>query len=465
MEDNSRIKVGNRLRKDPGDIESLAKSIADIGLLHPIVVSQDGFLIAGLRRLEAWRSLGRPDSEIPKREIPLKEIGKGEFAENTERKDFTISEAWAIYQALKPVEESTAKERQGARTDLQLGANFAPSWVGRSRSRAAAFTGYSHTTLNRAGEMVLAANVNEKYRTFVEEMDSSGNVSGAYRKFLQQRLLDEEELLARRAKSRGAIGADLRIILGDSLHMSELADESVDLVVADPPMNLGVFYGDNVDDNMNPDRYGDWIRRSVKECLRVLKIGGQLFMFMPIKWMPWWMPEIRDLWEENRGHLLPWCKTMAHLHYEKTWIRAWEPVLWIPKGGSPAVFHRSYRFDDDKDWFIGTNGIAEVERLHMLKLHPTPRPTWIYKYFILLASDPGMLVLDPFLGSGTGAWAAKTLGRRFVGYEIVERFVQLSERRVSQEMLAPEKVGLSDFRQAQLISRWEADGSKGVDHP
>jgi ParB family chromosome partitioning protein len=51
------IKIGSRFRQDHGDIAALAKSIADIGLLHPIVVSQHGHLLAGRRRLEACRSL------------------------------------------------------------------------------------------------------------------------------------------------------------------------------------------------------------------------------------------------------------------------------------------------------------------------------------------------------------------------------------------------------------------------
>ena len=92
----------------------MARSIAEIGLLHPIVVSEDGTLIAGNRRLMAWRKLGRPEAEIPVTVVPLKEITTGEFAENMIRKDFSPSEAWAIYQAIKPLEEAAAKERQGS---------------------------------------------------------------------------------------------------------------------------------------------------------------------------------------------------------------------------------------------------------------------------------------------------------------------------------------------------------------
>jgi ParB family transcriptional regulator, chromosome partitioning protein len=54
----SSIQVGKRHRRDLGDIEWLAGSIEDIGLLHPITVSEDGVLLAGRRRLAACKKLG-----------------------------------------------------------------------------------------------------------------------------------------------------------------------------------------------------------------------------------------------------------------------------------------------------------------------------------------------------------------------------------------------------------------------
>jgi ParB family transcriptional regulator, chromosome partitioning protein len=52
------IKVGERHRKDLGDIEGLAASIEDLGLLHPITVDEQGWLLAGARRLAACKRLG-----------------------------------------------------------------------------------------------------------------------------------------------------------------------------------------------------------------------------------------------------------------------------------------------------------------------------------------------------------------------------------------------------------------------
>jgi ParB family chromosome partitioning protein len=68
------IVLGVRHRKDLGNIEGLAKSIAEVGLLHPIVVRPDGVLIAGERRLAAYRHLGWTD--IPATIVDLAEIAR-----------------------------------------------------------------------------------------------------------------------------------------------------------------------------------------------------------------------------------------------------------------------------------------------------------------------------------------------------------------------------------------------------
>jgi ParB family chromosome partitioning protein len=106
------IIVGERHRKDMGDIDGLAASIGELGLLHPVVIKPTGELIAGERRLRAAESLGW--TEISVTVVDLDSVVRGEFAENTCRKDFTLSEAVAIKRALEPLEKAAAKERQGS---------------------------------------------------------------------------------------------------------------------------------------------------------------------------------------------------------------------------------------------------------------------------------------------------------------------------------------------------------------
>jgi ParB-like chromosome segregation protein Spo0J len=106
----SAIKVGKRCRHSMGDIASLVTSIAEVGLLHPVVVDCSGRLIAGERRLNACIELGW--TKIPATVVDLAEIRKGELAENAERKDFLPSEIYAISQALEPTAKAEARERQ-----------------------------------------------------------------------------------------------------------------------------------------------------------------------------------------------------------------------------------------------------------------------------------------------------------------------------------------------------------------
>ena len=89
-----KIRLGERHRKDLGDIAGLAASIEHIGLLQPIGVTPDYQLVWGHRRMEAFWYLKR--HTIPARIVPMEDIVLGEYAENEVRKNFTISERVAI---------------------------------------------------------------------------------------------------------------------------------------------------------------------------------------------------------------------------------------------------------------------------------------------------------------------------------------------------------------------------------
>ena len=94
----------------------LAASIADIGLLHPIVVRPGGLLIAGERRLRACESLGW--TTIAVHIVDLADVVRGELDENTQREPFLPSEIEAIRRTLEPIEKAAAQERQSAGTNL-----------------------------------------------------------------------------------------------------------------------------------------------------------------------------------------------------------------------------------------------------------------------------------------------------------------------------------------------------------
>jgi N6-adenosine-specific RNA methylase IME4 len=188
----SEIRVGHRHRKDYGDIDGLAQNVAEVGLLHPIVVRPNGRLVAGARRLRAFEQLKR--ASIPVTVIDLETLVVGEYAENTFRKSFTPSEAVAIADAIEPIERAKAKERQadgqrkgarqGGRGKKNPGGEI-PHKVSQNRAldKVARATGRDRRTLEKARAVVRAAEAEpERFGKLLEQMDGTGRVNGVYRR-------------------------------------------------------------------------------------------------------------------------------------------------------------------------------------------------------------------------------------------------------------------------------------------
>src|ERR1700730_4735893 len=131
------IRIGNRRRRDFGDIGGLAASIRDTGLLHPVVVTPDDLLIAGHRRLQAvkllkWKS-------VPVHVVDVESLLLGEYDENELRKDFSISERIDIGGEV----ERILGKRRGQRT-VRVVQNFAQLKGKKTREIAAAKAGFGN---------------------------------------------------------------------------------------------------------------------------------------------------------------------------------------------------------------------------------------------------------------------------------------------------------------------------------
>ena len=131
--------------------------------------------------------------------MDLKEVVRGEFAENAHRKDFLPSEIEAIRRAIEPYERVAAKERQRKHGGTAPGRRKHSGQVslsdGRTRDRIGAFAGISGRSLAKIQAIVEAAERNpRRFRPLVAEMDRNGRIDAAYRKL--QRMKDEEHRLA-----------------------------------------------------------------------------------------------------------------------------------------------------------------------------------------------------------------------------------------------------------------------------
>jgi ParB family chromosome partitioning protein len=151
--DIGKIIIGDRARKDMGDLHALARSIADIGLLHPIVVTDDLHLVCGERRLRACRDILGLD-RVKVTVANIEALALGERDENEVRKDFTVSERVEIG---RRVEEKLG-ERRGRPSDEKV-QNFAP--LGKTRDIAAKRAGFRNPETYRQAKIVTEEGVDE----------------------------------------------------------------------------------------------------------------------------------------------------------------------------------------------------------------------------------------------------------------------------------------------------------------
>jgi len=199
------------------------------------------------------------------------------------------------------------------------------------------------------------------------------------------------------------------IICDDCLSILPLLEpNSVDLVVTDPPYGVGVKYGQFVD---TPENVKELIEKAIPQCISISKrvvltcATRQIFWYPQSDWILCWF---------NRAGvgLNPWGFT------------CWQPIL---------VY--------GKDPFLENNmgsrpDFIEHSESSPKNGHPCPKPPMFWNKVVSRTSVKDTdLILDPFLGSGTTAVAAKQLGRKFIGIEIEEKYCEIAKRRLAQEEL------------------------------
>lgn len=197
------VVVTDRHRADLGDVAELAASIKRVGLLHPIVVTEEGHLIAGQRRLEAYRLLGRKEIEttIAADLDSASALLEAERDENTCRLDMKPSEKVALGIALEELERPKAAERERAGR-APSGPGSGGSTGHETRETVGAALGMSGTTYDRAKRVIRAKeDPDPEVRVVAEEqaqrMDETGNIRGAADSVSAVRRKDGKQPIAR----------------------------------------------------------------------------------------------------------------------------------------------------------------------------------------------------------------------------------------------------------------------------
>lgn len=252
------IRIGSRHRTDLGDIDALAASIEQHGLLQPITVTPDGILVCGARRLAALRQLGVRKLNVWVRSGVSDRLAQllAEQEDNALHKTLSPTEAATLYREVRVLLAEDARRRQevsrfGSEQENRRsdgGATVAPPWTphdGRSREQAATFvTGRrSYTTLDRISELQrLAADgsLDETLRSRaaveLDVIDNGGSVTSAHRRVSTQRAVSELERLAadaarpegiRQASSIGASRVQAARSTSTEAELEQLAREAL----------------------------------------------------------------------------------------------------------------------------------------------------------------------------------------------------------------------------------------------
>ena len=400
--DINSIIVGERFRKDLGDLKDLKESIEKHGLLQPIVITEGGVLVAGYRRLEAVKQLGW--EEIDASIIPDEAIRDKERDENTVRKGFTVTEMVAVKRYYEPQIAQQAKERQlGALKQYDsVKENFLNG--GQTRDIIGDIAGVSGKTLEKAEKIVEAAETDpENFGKYLESVNSGeASIHSAYQKLTKrEKYLNDTDFISDQVIDLDT--ENFKVLLGDFRERGqEIPDNSINLILTDPP------YGQDYLDLWEP--LGELANR-------VLVPGGFLVTYTGNMYIPEYINGL----SKNLKYFWT-CALKLHnrnLVTTKNIFNIWKPLLIFYK--EPLHLPQNYLVD-----FIEGTGREK-------DLHPWQQSENELDVFIEQLSPVGGSVLDPMAGSGTTLAASLRLNRKAVGIEMNPKYVTEMEKRLGQK--------------------------------
>lgn len=225
------------------------------------------------------------------------------------------------------------------------------------------------------------------------------------------------------------------IYCGDSLKlMKEIPENSIDLIVTDPPFAIDfkaqrnnyhrtqsrVLEGYN---EITKEKYYDFTLSWIKEAYRILKNTGAMYVFSG--WTN--LRDILNVLEETKfimiNHLI-W-KYQFGVFTKRKFVTSHYHILFVVKDKKRYKFNKIEHYPEDVLIINREYWTGKIKT-------PTKLPMELVKKLILFSSDKGDIIFDPFLGSGTVAVCTKMLGRHYLGFEIVKDYYEFAINRISK---------------------------------
>ena len=233
---------------------------------------------------------------------------------------------------------------------------------------------------------------------------------------------------------------DLSILQGDAIiEMKKIDANSVDLIIADPPYNLGKDYGNNKD-NKEFFEYLDFSEQWLSEAKRVLKNTGTMYIFMGVRFISHIFDILDRKLNMEFNSWICWHYTQG-LGKTRGFSPRHDDVLMFTKSqdfifnlDSIKVPQKYYR---DRNNMRGANpgDVWQFSHVHYCnenrQNHPTQKPEGLMERMILASSNEGGLILDPFVGSGTTLRVCQQLNRKCIGIELNPEYIELIKNRLS----------------------------------
>ncbi len=242
------------------------------------------------------------------------------------------------------------------------------------------------------------------------------------------------------------------IFYGDAINIlaNHLASESVDLIFADPPYNIGKKFANFHDKWDSEEEYVNWSYKWLDECIRILKPNGTLYVMTSTQAMPYF-----DIYLRKKLTVLSriiWYYDSSGVQATKYFGSMYEPILHCVKDKNNYIFNSDnikveaktgsqrklidYRksvptpYNTEKvpgnAWYF-----PRVRyRMEEYENHPSQKPESLLERIILASSHEENVILDPFAGTFTTAAVAKRLGRKSISIEAQEEYLKIGLRRV-----------------------------------
>ena len=234
------------------------------------------------------------------------------------------------------------------------------------------------------------------------------------------------------------------IKLGDAIDLFKtIKSDSVDLIVADPPYNLGKNYGNN-HDLIGFDEYISFSKSWLSEAKRVLKPTGTIYVFMGVRFVSY-------LYDILDRELSLFFNSWITWHYTQGMGKT---LGFSPRHDDILMFNASQKFVFNLDSvrvpqkfyrernnMRGANpgDVWEFSHIHYCNAnrqkHPTQKPEGLIERMVLASSNEHGLILDPFSGSGTTLRVCQQLNRNAIGFEINPEYVEMTKQRLESEFL------------------------------